>query len=76
MDSLIPELVIYGSKNECARTNTLLLPLAQVSTGEVSLISKCWPKIESKLEIKPGSKTGSKTGRKFGAKKARESKLD
>ena len=38
MESLIPELALYGSKNECAKTNMLSLPLSQVSTGAVSLV--------------------------------------
>ena len=34
-----PKFAPYGSKNECARTNTLLLLLSDVSTGVVSLAS-------------------------------------
>ena len=37
MESLNPELALYGSKNECARTNIVLLPISEVSTGAVSL---------------------------------------
>ena len=41
MDSLNPELALYGSKNECARTKTVLPPIYEVSTGAVSLPSIC-----------------------------------
>ena len=32
-----PKFALYGGRHECARTNTLLLPLSEVSTGTVSL---------------------------------------
>ena len=32
-----PKFALYGGRNECARTDTLLLPLFEVSTGAVSL---------------------------------------
>ena len=37
MESIYPKFSLYGGTNECARTNTLLLPLSEVSTGAVSL---------------------------------------
>ena len=37
MESLIPEVALYGSKMECARTNTLPLQSSHVSTEAVSL---------------------------------------
>ena len=37
MESLIPELALYGSKIEFGRTKTLSLPLSQISTGAVSI---------------------------------------
>ena len=30
--SIYPELALYGSKNECARTDTVLFPISQVCT--------------------------------------------
>ena len=39
MESLVPELALYGGESECARTKTVLLPISEVSTGAVSLCS-------------------------------------
>ena len=33
-----PKFDLYDATNDCARSNTLLLPLADVSTGVVSLV--------------------------------------
>ena len=38
MESVVPELALYGSKNESTKTNTVLLPISEVSTVVVSLI--------------------------------------
>ena len=38
MESPNPKFALYCGTNECARTNTLLLPLSEVSTGAVSLV--------------------------------------
>ena len=37
MESLNPELALYGSKHECDRTNTVLSLISEVSTWAVSL---------------------------------------
>ena len=37
LQSLIPELAIYGSKNVCTGTNNVLPPISEVSTRAVSL---------------------------------------
>ena len=37
MESIYTELALYGSKNECARTNTVFLLISQVCEGTVSL---------------------------------------
>ena len=37
MESPNPKFALYGGTNECTRTNMLLLPLSEVSTGAVSL---------------------------------------
>ena len=37
MESIYTELALYGSKNECARTDTVILPIYQVCDGTVSL---------------------------------------
>ena len=37
MDSMYNELVLYGSKIECARTDTVFLPISEVCDGTVSL---------------------------------------
>ena len=37
MESIRTELALYGSKNECARTETVFLPISEVCDGTVSL---------------------------------------
>ena len=37
MERVNLEFALYGSKNECARADTVLLPLSEVITGAVSL---------------------------------------
>ena len=38
MESIYPELALCGSKNECARTDTVFFPISQVCTRGVTLI--------------------------------------
>ena len=38
MESIYTELALYGSKNECARTDTVFLPISEVCNGTVSLL--------------------------------------
>ena len=35
--SIFTELALYGSINECARTDTVFLPISEVCDGKVSL---------------------------------------
>ena len=37
IESSTPELALYGSKNECTRTNTVLPQIFEISTGTDSL---------------------------------------
>ena len=37
MESIHTELAHYGSKNECARTDTDFLPISEICDGTVSL---------------------------------------
>ena len=37
MENIFTELAFYGSKNECARTETVFLPISEVCDGMVSL---------------------------------------
>ena len=37
MESIYTELALYGSKNECARTDTIFLLISEVCNGKVSL---------------------------------------
>ena len=37
MESIFTELAVYGSKNECARTDNVFSPIAEVCDGTVSL---------------------------------------
>ena len=37
MESIYTELALYGSRNECARTNTVFLPISEVCDGKISL---------------------------------------
>ena len=39
MESIYTELALYGSKNECARTDTVFAPISEVCHGTVSLKS-------------------------------------
>ena len=41
MESIYTKLALYGSKNECARTDTVFLPLSEVCNGTVSLENVC-----------------------------------
>ena len=38
MASILPEVALYGSKNECARTDHVFLPISEVRNDTVSLI--------------------------------------
>ena len=40
MESIYTELALYGSKNECARTDTVFLHISEVCDGTVSLDAK------------------------------------
>ena len=37
MESVYTELALHGSKNECARTDTVFLPISEVCDGTVYL---------------------------------------
>ena len=37
MESIYTEFALYGSKSECARNDTVFLPISQVCSGSVSL---------------------------------------
>ena len=39
MESIYTGLALYGSINECARTETVFLPVSEVCNGTVSLTS-------------------------------------
>ena len=38
MESMYTELALYGSKNECARTDNVFSPISEVCYGAVSLV--------------------------------------
>ena len=38
MESIYTGLALYGSKYECARTDTVFLPISEVCDGTVSLV--------------------------------------
>ena len=40
MESVYPELVLCGSKNLFSRTDTVLLPISEISKGTVSLLKR------------------------------------
>ena len=40
MESIYTDLALYGSINECARTNTVFLPISEVCDIKVSLVMK------------------------------------
>ena len=37
METTYPELALCSSKNECAKTDTVFVPISEVSEGTVSL---------------------------------------
>ena len=37
MERIYTKLALYGSRNECARTDTVFLPISEVCNGTVSL---------------------------------------
>ena len=39
MESIYTELTLYGSNNECARTDTVFLPISEICDGTVSLMN-------------------------------------
>ena len=39
MESIYTELALYGSKNECARTDNVFSPTSEVCDGTVTLIT-------------------------------------
>ena len=39
MESIYTELALNGSNNECARTDTVFLPISEVCDGTVSLLN-------------------------------------
>ena len=41
VESIATELALYGSKNECARTDHVFSPISEVSNGTVSLTNVC-----------------------------------
>ena len=45
METIYTELALYGSKNECARTYTVFLPISQVYNGKVSLGATLVPSV-------------------------------
>ena len=38
MDSIYPDLALYGNKNKCASTDTEFFPISQVHTRGVTLV--------------------------------------
>ena len=62
--SIYPELALYISKNECARTDTVLFSISQVCTRGVTLMKKTKIKQEAKnqqTKIKKETKTKKET---------------
>ena len=41
MESIYAKLALCGRTNKCARTNTVFLPISEVSEGTVSLGGRC-----------------------------------
>ena len=49
METIYAELALFGRKDECARTDTVLLPISEVCDGTVSLGSI---RLEARLKLK------------------------
>ena len=50
MESIYTQLALYGSNNECARTENVFFPISEVCDGTVSLFIKAK---QSKWSQKP-----------------------
>ena len=55
MESIYTDLAPYGSKNVCARTDIVFLPISEVCDGTVSLMepSKCAPRNFGAFKVRP-----------------------
>ena len=52
MESIYTELALYGSKNVCARTDTVFLPISEVCDDMVSLVKdKSYSTVKLKVEL-------------------------
>ena len=49
MESIYTELALYGSKNDCARTDNVFSPISEICDGRVSLVVSDWLKKKAKL---------------------------
>ena len=43
MEGIYTELALYGSKNKCARTDTVFLPTSEVCNATISLVLSQFP---------------------------------
>ena len=59
MESIYTELALYGSKNECARTDDVFSPISEVCDGTVSLMIGYGHR--NKDNEKAGTEKGKKT---------------
>ena len=50
MESIYTELALFGSTNDCARTDSVYLPISEVCNGTVSLQKS---KLESEINCSP-----------------------
>ena len=48
MESIYTELALYGSKDECARTDHVYFPISEVCDGTVSLTVTEWVNLSKK----------------------------
>ena len=57
MESIHTNLALYGSKDVCARTDTVFLPISEACNGTVSLMTKLKTQIGTKLQNSNCDKT-------------------
>ena len=55
MESIYTELALYGSKNDCARTDNVYFPISEVCNGTILLNKGCKIAEHKKRQILQGS---------------------
>ena len=65
MESMYTELALFGSKNECARTDNVFFPISEVFNGTVSLSNSQAGSHSQDFDIHPALVVKAKPFHKF-----------